>query len=188
MRNLYVAGFVVAGLLIGFISLSVNASNDVRGRDPDGNVVINKNYEEKGPWQEAEATIPTFPQDEALIKIYVSAVTTHTYMIDSTTLQPGSDGVVRYVLVVRTAGGAQNISFEGIHCKEHKWKLYATGQRDGTWSKARVSEWRPIENKSVNRYHAALSREYFCPQGAAILSVEEGRDALRRGHHPSVIR
>ena len=149
---------------------------------------FNNNYVEEEPWKEGETEIPAFPQDDALAQIYVSQIATNTYLIDPTTLQVGSDGVVRYVLVVRTSGGAKNISFEGIHCKELKWKLYATGHRDGTWSKARLSEWRPIENKPVNRHHAALSREYFCPSGSNIMSADEGRNALRLGHHPSVIK
>jgi hypothetical protein len=136
-------------------------------------------------WKELEIPPPTFPRPENLREFYVSPTATSTYLIDASTLSPGSDGVVRYVLVVRTAGGAQNISFEGIHCEEGNWKLYATGGSDGQWSKARISEWRPIENKPVNRYHAALSRELFCPNGIPIATADEGRNALRLGKHPN---
>jgi hypothetical protein len=76
-------------------------------------------------------------------------VTTNKYFIDASTLSVGSDRIVRYVLVVRTSGGASNVSFEGINCKELTWKHYATGRSDGTWTKSRAArtEWRPIENK-----------------------------------------
>ncbi len=93
--------------------------------------------------------------------------------------------MVRYVLVVRTSGGAENVSFEGMRCSERSWRLYATGTRDGQWSKARISEWRPIENKPINRHHAALSRDYFCPNVNPILDADEGRNALRLGQHPA---
>ena len=46
------------------------------------------------------------PVDESLIEIYVSPVATSKYFIDGATLAPGGDGVVRYVLVVKTSGGA----------------------------------------------------------------------------------
>ena len=36
----------------------------------------------------------------------------------------------------------------------------------------------------MNRHHAALSRDYFCPGGVPIFKADEGRDALRRGKHP----
>ena len=85
----------------------------------------------------------------------------------------------------RPAGGAENVSFEGIRCEEHTWKLYATGSTDGQWRTARISEWRPIENKSVNRYHAALSKELFCPVGNPIATADEGRRALQLGKNPN---
>jgi len=134
----------------------------------------------------AEVEPPAFPKPENLIEFYVGPVTANTYFIDASTLSVGSDRIVRYVLVVQTSGGASNVSFEGINCEELAWKHYATGRSDGTWVKSRAPriEWRPIENKPVNRHHAALSRDYFCPVRTAISTAEEGRRALRLGMHP----
>ena len=145
--------------------------------------------EEEAPRQELEVEPPAFPKQEDLREFYVSAATTNKYFIDASTLTVGTDGVVRYVLVVLTAGGATNVSFEGMRCKDLGWKHYATGQSDSTWTKSRASrnEWRPVENKSVNRHHAALSRDYFCPMGNAIRTADEGRNALRLGKHPNAL-
>ncbi len=148
----------------------------------------NTGYEEEAPWQEQqEVELPAFPKPEDLREFYVGAVATNKYLIDASTLAVGSDDVVRYVLVVKTSGGATNISFEGIRCKERSWKHYAAGRNDSTWARPRAnhSEWRPIENKPVNRHHAALSRDYFCPGGIAIHTADEGRNALRLGKHPA---
>ncbi len=87
-------------------------------------------------------------------------------------------------MVVKTAGGATNISYEGIRCATSETRLYATGI-NGAWVNARNSSWKPIENKPINRQHAALSRDYFCPSYLPIRTAEEGRDALRRGKHPN---
>ena len=153
------------------------------------NQAYNTNYEEEAPWQEQqEVEPPAFPKPENLVPFYVSATATNTYLIDASTLAVGTDGVVRYVLVVRTAGGATNVSFEGIHCKASSWKHYATGRSDnGTWTLSRAAriEWRPIENKPVNRHHAALSRDLLCPVGNPIRTADEGRTALRLGKHPN---
>jgi hypothetical protein len=135
-------------------------------------------------WEEAEAVIPEFPKEENLLEFYVGPVTTNRFFIDGATINPGKDGVVRYTLVVRTSGGATNISFEGMRCDTRQLRIYASGRSDGTWTKARISEWKPIENKPINRHHAALSRDYFCPAGAPIYTLEEGRDALKAGKHP----
>jgi hypothetical protein len=135
-------------------------------------------------WKEESIQMPAYPEDAGLLEFYVSEMTAHQFFIDGATLSVGNDGVVRYVLVVRTRGGATNVSFEGIRCESREFKLYASGRHDRTWAATRKSEWRPIENKPINRHHAALSRDFFCPVGTPIHNPEEGRDALRRGKHP----
>jgi hypothetical protein len=161
------AGMCVAGLALA----------DFRLRDPDD--------PDAPRWAEAEAPLPAFPVEANLREFYVSEMTSHRFYIDTATLNPGKDGVVRYVLLVRTRGGATNITFEGIRCETRELKLYASGRQDGTWAPTRHSTWRPIENKPVNRHHAALSRDLFCPGGAAIQTPDEGREALRLGKHPN---
>lgn len=152
------------------------ASADIRFRnfdDPD-----------EQQWQEREAALPAFPKDKNLREFYVSAVTANRFFVDAESIAVGADGVVRFSLVIKTAGGATNISYEGIRCDARQSRLYATGRADGTWIKARSSDWRPIENKPVNRHHAALSRDYFCPNGSVIRNADEGRNAVERGKHP----
>lgn len=135
-------------------------------------------------WAEEQVTPPAFPKDTDLVEFYVSAGTTNHFFVDGSTLSVGKDGIVRYTLVVKTSGGATNTSYEGIRCKTSEYRLYASGRADGTWALARVANWRPIENKPVNRHHAALSRDLFCPLFTPIDSAEDGRAALRRGKHP----
>lgn len=145
------------------------------------------NWEDKDvqPWMEEEAAPPIFPQEASLLPFYVGEMTSHRFFIDGATLAVGKDGVVRYVLVVRTSGGATNITFEGIHCERREYKIYASGRHDSTWGATRKAAWRAIENKPVNRHHASLSRDYFCPISTPIQTPEEGREALRLGKHPN---
>jgi hypothetical protein len=166
--------FVALGILMTSFVLA-----DVRFRDftdPDTQ-----------KWVEESIQMPVYPEDKNLREFYVSEMTSHRFFVDESTLTVGQDGVVRYVLVVRTSGGATNVSFEGIHCERREFRNYASGRQDRTWAAVRKSEWRAIENKPINRQHAALSRDYFCPTGTPIQSVDEGRDALRRGKHPQAI-
>jgi hypothetical protein len=141
--------------------------------------------DDENGWQEGLVTLPPFPEDADLIEFYVSAVATNRFLIDAKSLGVGEDGVVRYTLVVLTAGGATNVTHEGMRCTTREFKLYAAGRSDRSWSAIRGSSWRPIENKPINRHHAALSRDHFCPMGNPVQTSAEGRDALRRGKHPS---
>ncbi|MDP2810834.1 MAG: CNP1-like family protein [Rhodocyclaceae bacterium] len=145
-----------------------------------------RNYEDPDAvkWVEGEVILPAFPEEGRLAEFYVSAVATNRFFIDTAGLSVGKDGVVRYVLVVKTAGGATNVTFEGIRCGAREYRLYAAGRADRTWARSRTDEWRPIENKPVNRHHAALDRELFCPLGVAIFDVKEGLEALRLGRNP----
>lgn len=138
-------------------------------------------YEEEKKWTEAESKLPEFPSEQNLIEFDAGAASRNRYYVDGSSLNAGEDGVVRYVLVAKASGGARNLSFEGIRCSTRERKLYAFGRQDSTWSKARNPEWQSIRHGS---YQAVLSKEYFCPGGAAILKAEEGIAALRSGGHP----
>lgn len=143
---------------------------------------------EKRPWQEIEAQFPPPPQEKYLLPFYVSAVNSNSFRVDSSSLSVGSDGVIRYVLVVETSGGARNVSFEGLRCSTAERRLYAVGRSDGAWIKARASAWSRVSGGSVNAHHAALFRDYFCPGGVPLRNAEEGVAALRLGRHPDTPR
>jgi hypothetical protein len=136
--------------------------------------------EEEGkgkPWVELEVKLPLFPKPENLLQFDPSAASSNHFYIDPGSISIGSDGAVRYTLVVRSSSGAENVSYEGIRCETREQKYYAFGGRDGTWSKARLSEWRRIEYKEINRQHAVLYADYFCPDRKP---VKSSRDAVNR--------
>lgn len=177
-------------LLASVLGMAVVAGQaGAANNDPFGKPKLNDYWEDEKIWQESEVPPPAFPVNADLLPVYVSAVATNEYLIDAKSVSVGPDGVVRYSLVVRTPGGAQNISFEGMRCDTREWKMLATGRitpEGGVWAKARISEWRPIENKPVNRHHAAIWKDYFCPNGSVIRSGDDGRNALKMGSHPDL--
>lgn len=148
-------------------------------------------FEEDGEtkkWEESEVQLPVFPRQQELLGFYVSASTDNRFSVDPASISVGRDGVIRYTLVVMTAAGSTNISFEGMRCETRERRLYALGRSDGTWSKARNSQWERVREVTSNRHHAALFQEYFCPGGVVVGSSEEAVNALRRGGHPSAAR
>lgn len=139
--------------------------------------------QEERDWKEQAVKLPPYPEPARLVEFYVSAAASFRFYIDAASLSVGDDGVVRYALVARSPSGSDNVSFEGIRCRNGHYRVYAYGRADRTWV-ARDTEWKAIEPKTMNRQHQALRREYFCPQSVPISSAAEGIDALKRGGHP----
>ncbi len=128
-------------------------------------------------WQEIQTQLPPPPNQRDLVGFGVSGGTQFNFAVDVYTMSIGSDGVFRYVLVATSPQGARNVSYEGIRCESGEKKIYATGRADGTWVRARNAGWSRIEEVGNNRQHAALMKEYFCPESYPARSVA---DILRR--------
>lgn len=139
--------------------------------------------DEAKPWVEIEAQLPAYPRDGNLIA-FDGGPAGHRFQIDAPSLSVGADGVVRYTLVVRAAGGAMNVTFEGIRCATREQKLYAVGRPDGRWVRAREPAWRRIENREFNRHHAVLYSEFFCPERGSMTSVARIVATLKREAAP----
>ena len=120
---------------------------------------------EKKQWREIEADLPAYPKAENLVPFNGGPASTHQFFLDAQSLSVGADGVVRYTLVIKTSGGATNVTHEGIRCDERRQKTYAIGQPKGDWTRARDSQWRYIEYRTVNNHHRILHNEYLCMAG-----------------------
>jgi CNP1-like family protein len=125
---------------------------------------------------------PAFPAPASLLGFEVPGLRELRYFIDGATLGVDEKGVVRYVLVARSPGGAENVTFEAIRCKSGEYRVYALGRADGTWG-GRAGAWQSIA-ASRQPHHRTLHREYFCPQSNPISDADDGRRALQQGGHP----
>lgn len=133
------------------------------------------------PWAEMQAQLPAYPADANLIPLDVGPATPHRFFVDGKSVSMGSDGVVRYTMVIKAQGGAVNVSFEGIRCESREQKFYAVGRNDKTWARARNPQWRYIEFKPLSVHHATLYQEYVCRGKFMRDSTEQIVNALRAG-------
>lgn len=140
------------------------------------------------PWVEGEVTLPRDTGLTDPIEIDAGPTSRSKVLVDRATLSVGADGVVRYVLQVRTQGGAVNTTYEGIRCSSREHRVYATGRRDGTWAAARRDDWARIEFRTINAFSHLLYKYYFCPLGVMVRDRDEALMALRRGGHPDAAR
>lgn len=137
--------------------------------------------QEKKPWSELQTQIPAYPKPENLLKFDAGAATPHGYFVDSASVSVGDDGVVRYTLMIKSGGGATNVSFEGIRCESRELKVYAFGQPNREWSRARDPAWRRIEFRDINNHHLTLHREHFCPSRKWAAPVKQILQTLQYG-------
>ena len=132
-------------------------------------------------WREAEVVLPGLPLPASMKPFFVSAAASNKFLVDPASLSVGSDGVVRYVLLVETPGGARNMTYEGMRCSTREKRIYASARRDGSWSPSRNEAWEKIRDIAPNRQHAALFLDYFCPGGVIVRNADEVRDSLAKG-------
>jgi hypothetical protein len=139
-------------------------------------VDFDREFEADKPWVEVAAQLPAYPKPENLVPFDVSSATRNRFFIDTASISVGEDKVVRYTAVIEAAGGARNVSYEGLRCETGERRLYAYGHPDGTWSKARNAGWEPVKLRSLLSYRKALYEDHFCPDG---INVRNAGEAIR---------
>lgn len=138
-------------------------------------------------WREIEAQLPAYPRQENLFQVQGPAAVPNRYFLDTASLSVDPDGVVRYSLLVRTEGGAENVSFEGMRCATRERRLYAFGRPDGSWSRARNSRWEPVApHVRQAQHHMILYHDFFCPDGQIVRGKDEVMRGLRLGLNPRI--
>ncbi|KAB2318782.1 hypothetical protein F8A86_10465 [Betaproteobacteria bacterium SCN1] len=142
---------------------------------------FDREFEAEKPWVEMAAQLPAYPRAENLVPFDVSSATRNRFFVDTASISVGEDKVVRYTVVVEAAGGATNVSFEGMRCETAERRLYAYGHPDGTWSKARNSGWETIRLRSLLSYRKALYEDHFCPDGINVRSADDAVRSLKKG-------
>ena len=120
-------------------------------------------FEEGAPWREGVAELPDPPKDENLVEVDIDRIGGgFKVFLDRPSLSIGEDDIVRYTVVLRTRGGANNVFFEGIRCDTQQYKRYAFGNLKGGFQKPRETRWQGISSARRGDYHYELYSDYFC--------------------------
>jgi hypothetical protein len=147
--------------------------------------------QENPAWQEAKYALPAPPDERKLIAFRVGSQPAGRFLLDGASISTGEDGVIRYVLVARSSGGASTATFEGIRCTTREHRLYASLERDGTWRTLKNSVWRALAssansfvmfNYNGNDPRATLAHYYLCDGPAPVRTPGEIVNRLRGQH------
>lgn len=122
---------------------------------------------------------PRYPREADLIPFEVPGASGFRFYVDGATLSVRGDHIVRYVLVGRSPGGADNVTFEGMRCATGEFRIYAVGHGDGRWS-GEPGRWRQVPDSLLDPARHALERDYFCADGISVSNAGEAVAALRR--------
>ena len=167
-----------------FLSGSLIA--DVWDRVPGFSDEYQDNDVEDFVWKEGETILPDYPKDEDLIEVDgPPAYRNYKYLIDEKSVQVGKDYVVRYTLVIRSPGGADNVMYDGLRCSTSEIKNYAYGSMDKKGNKIfypRSSPvWKPIRESGVMGYSKVFAANYFCDFDGFALKRHEIIQNLKYG-------
>ncbi len=131
-------------------------------------------------WVEAKEPPPPAFSADKLVPIDMPTYVTLKVGIDPDTLTVGSDGIVRYVVVMRNSTGSINAAYEGIRCEADQVKTYARQGSSGTWALVENAQWRNLTDNMPSRHAHALARQGAC-QVQMAPSKDEILQALRKG-------
>ncbi|MBU3657653.1 MAG: hypothetical protein FGM35_06450 [Rhodocyclaceae bacterium] len=140
--------------------------------------------DDKKVWQEEKYKLPAAPDMDKLIPFEVNVSNANRFLVDPASVSVGSDGVVRFTVVIESNGGARTVNYEGLRCKTRERRLYAFGQKDGTWVESQGSSWilmQKQQHKMHNAYPAVLAYDYFCLDLEPPPSAEVAVERLRSG-------
>jgi hypothetical protein len=111
-------------------------------------------------WQEQAYSLPAYPQQQRLLEIAVDIPGFHAY-VDPDSLSAGKDKVVRFTSVLVSGSGVWNVTYEGLHCGEERYRRFAYGA-DGQWHGVTGSDWQPLTGTGSGRYRKLLYMQYMC--------------------------
>lgn len=171
------------GALLAVAALGV-AAQQLPLRDPAADTI---NFQDKLP-QENKIRLPPAPKSDGLIRFDAGpARRGFEHFIDGASIDVGSDGIIRYTLVIKSDLGAENVAYEGIRCVTREHKTYAHGRRDGSWRELPDRDWRKIGQAYLEGPTFVLYEDFFCPGRAAVRTASEAVAGLKNGIHPEAV-
>ena len=128
------------------------------------------------PWKEQQAELPDYPEKGNLLDVNISTGGQYKVYIDTHSVRPGEDLVVRYTVVMISSSGVWNVSNEGLHCGERTYQRYAYGY-EGEWHELEGSQWKPVSGLGVNQYRRLFYNDYMCNQAEP---YQDAREIIRK--------
>ena len=137
---------------------------------------------EEDKWEELEVRLPPFPDPDQFHTLGAQLPGSRLEIqLDPDSIRVGNDRVVRYLLRIRSPGGAANLFYEGLRCETAEYRTYAYAGSRGGWQRMRDSDWQALSAGGTSRYRQLLQRRYFCDPVSGHLPAEAIVERVRYG-------
>lgn len=113
-------------------------------------------------WKESDAPPPPAFDIGRLVPFDVSSTSSLVYGVDPASIRISQrDGLVRYVVVARSASGAINAMYEGLRCSTAQVKTYARYSAGG-WKRLDNAEWTSLYVNQPSKHALAFAKAGAC--------------------------
>ncbi len=118
------------------------------------------------PWKEVRGEIPPIPGEKHWTPVRMDTLPKHQrafIALDSVSVGK-EDQVVRYWISIRSDGGGRMTTYEGMHCGQKRYIVYAYGHphRKPPFRKVRDPKWKSVFGRGPFRYRVELMTDLFC--------------------------
>lgn len=138
--------------------------------------------EEGSGWKELDTTLPPFPGPDRFHELPSQLPNTSLkILLVPDSIRVGEDGVIRYIMAIRSPSGASNLFYDGLRCQAKEYKIYAYASSGRKWAEMENPGWQDLNGGGSARYRLFLYRNYFCGLGGERLTQPEMRQRVRYG-------
>jgi CNP1-like family len=136
-------------------------------------------------WKESDAPPPAALNLKDLLPFEVVKTSNLSWALDPSAVKIVGDGLVRYVAVARSTGGALNALYEVINCSNGEVKTYARivskeAEAAGkTWVVVADPKWISMYD-APSKHALALAKQGVCTGNTAAQTVSEIVTSLKR--------
>lgn len=133
------------------------------------------------PWKEERGEIPPLPGEKQWSPVRLDTLPKNQHaFLDLHSLSVGAhDQVVRYWIRIRSDGGGNMTSYEGVHCGQRHYIVYAYAhpRRKPPVRKVPHPKWKNIDSRGA-AYRQELFQDVFC-SGEAPRTLRQIRQAAQ---------
>ena len=117
----------------------------------------------RDPVPESPVRLPPYPRRDGLVALDDALFEGGARVfLDPASLSQPRPAVVRYTMLLVSAGGVENLLYESVHCENDEWRTLAFGTAAGEFRLVARPRWRSLRAGGSTAYRRAIARAYVC--------------------------